>query len=144
MWLSEDTADSNLGSRMLSVTDRHSIWLVRVERTLLSAAFDFARAFDFDFDFEFVLCFRTGPEQPQGQRRRTGVSAPHDQLPRVPRPCRVFCDRAGILTSYPHHRGHSCPRFFITNKLCEPSQTSSIAQCDNDPLMGKGRGVLVN
>jgi len=66
------------------------------------------------------------------------------QLPRVPRPCRVLCDRAGILTSYLHHSGHSCPGFFITNKLCEPSQTSSIAQCDNDPLMGKGRGVLVN
>src|SRR5208282_2352755 len=27
-------------------------------------------------------------------------------LPRVARPCRVFCDRAGILTSHPHHDFH--------------------------------------
>jgi hypothetical protein len=26
---------------------------------------------------------------------------PSSQLPRVPRPCRAFCDRAGILTSIP-------------------------------------------
>ena len=34
------------------------------------------------------------------------------KLPRVPRSCRAFCDRAGILTSYPHHDSHlfSLPR----------------------------------
>jgi hypothetical protein len=32
------------------------------------------------------------------------------QLRRVARPCRVFCDRAGILTSYPHH--DSIPSLF--------------------------------
>src|ERR1035437_8526054 len=33
-------------------------------------------------------------------------------FPRVPRSCRVFCDRAGLLTSYPQHDSHlfSLPR----------------------------------
>jgi hypothetical protein len=35
--------------------------------------------------------------------RGAGPPFPSSQLPRVPRPCRVFCDRAGTLTSYPHH-----------------------------------------
>jgi hypothetical protein len=59
-------------------------------------------------------------------------------------PLSRFLRQGGDFDFLSHHGGHSCPGFFITNKLCEPSQTSSIAQCDNDPLMGKGRGVLVN
>jgi hypothetical protein len=67
------------------------------------------------------LLSRPATELPhKGSDRRTftrdnqgaGPPFPSSQLRRVPRPCRVFCDRAGILTPYPHHDSHqfSLPR----------------------------------
>src|SRR5271157_1943439 len=48
----------------------------RVERTLLSAAFDVG------FDLAVAFCgHREDQKQPQGQERRTGVSALHSALP---------------------------------------------------------------
>jgi hypothetical protein len=57
----------------------------RVERTLLSAAFDVGAdsdlVFDFGLDLDFDLDFDHPKDQnqTQGQRQRTGVSAPHER-----------------------------------------------------------------
>ncbi len=65
----------------------------RVERTLLSAAFDVVLGFGFGFGFDLAFAFfRRGEDQNQHQRqkRRTGVSALHMPAPQT-LPVRVGC-----------------------------------------------------